>query len=74
MDADGLSVRTCCVRTCWVRRPANGLSADALVVSVKIKNKKLTRVMSIDTEEVVVDVDAEVAVVSVDVGDGGGVR
>ena len=55
---------TCCVRTCCVRRPANGLSADALVVSVKIKIKKLTRVVSVDTEEVVVDVD----------GGGGGIR
>ena len=41
--ADGL------LRTCWVRRPANGLSADMLVVSVKIQIKKLTRVVSVDT-------------------------
>ena len=47
--ADGLRVRMGCVRTCWVRRPANGLSADALVVSVKIKIKKLTGVVSVDT-------------------------
>ena len=38
------------MRTCWVWRPADGLSADTLVVSVKIKIKVLTRVMSVDTQ------------------------
>ena len=37
------------LQTCWVRRPANGLSADTLVVSVKIQIKKLTGVVSVDT-------------------------